>query len=67
MQQIVAILPVRGAELVGPLPAELQNVIIYAAGLSSGTRQAVAAEGFIAFTRTEEAKRMMCASGLEPA
>jgi ABC-type molybdate transport system substrate-binding protein len=67
MQQIVAILPVRGAELVGPLPAELQNVIIYAAGLSSGTRQAVAAEGFIAFTRTEEAKRLMCASGLEPA
>jgi molybdate transport system substrate-binding protein len=67
MQQIVAILPVRGAELVGPLPAELQNVIIYAAGLSSGTRQAVAAQGFIAFTRTEEAKRLMRANGLEPA
>ena len=28
LQQIVAILPVRGADLVGPLPAELQNVII---------------------------------------
>jgi len=27
MQQIIAILPVAGAELVGPLPAELQNVI----------------------------------------
>ena len=67
MQQIVAILPVRGAELVGPLPAELQNVIIYAAGLSSGTWQAAAAEGFIAFTRTEQAKRLMRASGLEPA
>ena len=67
MQQIVAILPVRGAELVGPLPAELQNVIIYAAGLSSGTRQAAAAAGFIAFTRTEQAKRLMRASGLEPA
>src|SRR5580704_2124922 len=32
MQQIVAILPVKGAELVGPLPAELQNIIVYAAG-----------------------------------
>ena len=32
MQQIVAILPVAGAELVGPLPSELQNVIVYAAG-----------------------------------
>src|SRR5262249_636883 len=29
MQQIVAILPVAGEQLVGPLPAELQNVIIY--------------------------------------
>jgi len=34
MQQIVAILPVNGAELVGPLPAGLQNVITYAAGIS---------------------------------
>jgi molybdate transport system substrate-binding protein len=67
MQQIIAILPVKGAELVGPLPTELQNVIIYAAGLSSGTRQAAAAEGFIAFTRTEQAKRLTRASGLEPA
>jgi molybdate transport system substrate-binding protein len=67
MQQIVAILPVRGAELVGPLPAELQNVIIYAAGVSSGARHLAAAEDFIAFTRTNEAKRLMRASGLEPA
>ena len=28
MQQIVAILPVKGAELVGPLPSELQNIIV---------------------------------------
>ena len=36
MQQIVAILPVKGAELVGPLPGELQNVIVYAAGVRRG-------------------------------
>ena len=51
MQQIVAILPVRGAELVGPLPAELQNVIIYAAGLSSRAPDAEAATAFMAARR----------------
>jgi molybdate transport system substrate-binding protein len=58
MQQIVAILPVNGAELVGPLPAELQNVITYAAGISVRARYP-AAEAFIAFTRTEASKRLM--------
>ena len=39
LQQIVAILPIKGAELVGPLPSELQNVIVYAAGLSARAAQ----------------------------
>jgi len=67
MQQIVAILPVRGAELVGPLPAELQNVIIYAAGLSSRAPDAEAATAFVAFMRGEQAKQLMRANGLDPA
>jgi len=67
MQQIVAILPIKGAELVGPLPAELQNVIIYAAGISARARQPRAAETFIAFTQSEAAKRLMRSAGLEPA
>jgi molybdate transport system substrate-binding protein len=67
MQQIVAILPVRAVELVGPLPAELQNVIIYAAGLSSRAPDAEAATAFVAFMRGEQAKQLMRASGLEPA
>jgi len=66
MQQIVAILPVNGAELVGPLPAELQNVITYAAGIWVRARHP-AAEAFIAFTRTEASKRLMHTLGLEPA
>src|SRR4029077_6985329 len=67
MQQVVAILPVRGAELVGPLPAELQNVIIYAAGLSSRAPDAEAATAFVAFMRGEQAKQLMRANGLDPA
>src|ERR1700746_2123707 len=49
LQQIIAILPVEGAQLVGPLPAELQNVIIYAAGVSSRAPDAQAATGFPVF------------------
>jgi molybdate transport system substrate-binding protein len=66
MQQIVAILPVKGAELVGPLPAELQNVIVYAAGLAAGTRNAAAAQAFIAFMRSPDAQRLIGAKGMEP-
>ena len=49
MQQIVAILPVQGAELVGPLPGELQNVIIYAAGLARRRREDAPSRAFVAF------------------
>jgi molybdate transport system substrate-binding protein len=67
LQQIVAILPVPGADLVGPLPAELQNVIIYAAGLSAGAREPAAARAFVAFTKTPQAGRIIRAKGMEPA
>jgi molybdate transport system substrate-binding protein len=67
MQQIVAILPVAGAQLVGPLPAELQNVIVYAAGLSSRAAEPAAAAAFVSFMRGEEAKQLMHANGLDPA
>jgi molybdate transport system substrate-binding protein len=67
LQQIVAILPVRGADLVGPLPAQLQNVIIYAAGLSAGAREPAAARAFVAFSKTPQAARLIRAKGMEPA
>ncbi|MGA2895757.1 MAG: substrate-binding domain-containing protein [Xanthobacteraceae bacterium] len=66
MQQIVAILPIKGAELVGPLPSELQNVIIYAAGLAADAAQAAAARSCIAFMATDEVKQLIRAKGMEP-
>jgi molybdate transport system substrate-binding protein len=60
MQQIVAILPVAGAQLVGPLPAELQNVITRAS-------EKAAAAAFLTFMRDDEAKQLMRAKGLDPA
>jgi molybdate transport system substrate-binding protein len=66
IQQIIAILPVKGAELVGPLPSEVQNVIVYAAGSASRARNSELARAFIAFMTTDEAKRLIRAAGLEP-
>jgi molybdate transport system substrate-binding protein len=66
MQQIVAILPVKGADLVGPLPAELQNVIVYAAGMAAATQNPDAAAAFIGFMAAPEAVRIIRAKGLEP-
>ncbi len=66
MQQIVAILPVKGAELVGPLPSELQNIIVYAAGLASDARNGAAARDFIAFMRSDAARDLIQAKGMEP-
>jgi molybdate transport system substrate-binding protein len=66
MQQIVAILPVKGAELVGPLPSELQNIIIYAAGLAPGSAESGAARTFIAFLAMPEVVSLIRAKGMEP-
>jgi len=66
MQQIVAILPIKGADLVGPLPSELQNVIIYAAGLAAGARQPERARAFVGFLAGSDALRLIRAKGLEP-
>jgi len=66
LQQIVAILPVKGAELVGPLPGELQNVIVYAMGTSSEARHGDAARALTAFLGSSDAIRVMRVKGLEP-
>jgi molybdate transport system substrate-binding protein len=67
LQQIVAILPVTGAELVGPLPSELQNVIVYAAGVCARAANSNAARAFIAFMATPEVARIIREKGMEPA
>jgi molybdate transport system substrate-binding protein len=66
MQQIVAILPVKGADLVGPLPSELQNIIVYAAGLAANAAQSGPARTFIAFLAMPEVLRLIQAKGMEP-
>jgi molybdate transport system substrate-binding protein len=65
LQQIVAILPVKGADLVGPLPNELQNIIVYAAGLSAAAANGAAARRFVGFMTTPAVVHIIRAKGLQ--
>src|SRR5436190_1558992 len=48
LHQISEILPVKGVTLVGPLPAEIQNYTVYAAGVGAAARDAAAARALVA-------------------
>jgi molybdate transport system substrate-binding protein len=66
IQQISEILPVKGAELVGPLPDEVQLITVFAAAIGTRAEAPAAAEGLIAFLASSEAARVIAASGMEP-
>jgi len=67
MQQIIEITPVKGAELVGPLPSELENFVLYTAGFAPAAAHNAAARAFVAFLKSPEAVRIIRAKGMEPA
>jgi molybdate transport system substrate-binding protein len=63
---ISEILPISGAELAGPLPAELQSYVVFTAGIAPGAKDAAAAKGFIDFIKTPAALPVLKAKGMEP-
>jgi len=67
MQQIIENQPVKGAHLVGPLPAELGNFVPYAAGFAAGAANKDAARAFVKFLASPEAVRIIRDKGMEPA
>lgn len=65
IHQISEILAVPGAVLVGPIPAEIQNYTVYAGGLSASAKEADAARALLAALRSDGARDIMKAKGLE--
>jgi molybdate transport system substrate-binding protein len=57
-----------GVEIVGPLPAELQNTtdFVFTAGIVANATEAAAAEAFIKFLLAPEAGTLIKAKGMEP-
>ena len=67
VHQISEILPVAGVTLVGPLPADIQNFTVYAAGVGAAAKDAAAAKGFVQFLTGPHALPIIKAKGMEPA
>ena len=64
-QQIPEILPVKGIQYLGPLPAEIQYTTVFSAGLHIAARQADAARAWIKFLKTPEAAAFYKKYGME--
>jgi len=66
IQQISEILPHAGVTLVGPLPKEIQNYTVYAAGIGTGTQQGGDAKALIASLVSPSAQALFKSKGMEP-
>jgi len=66
LQQINVILPVAGAELAGPLPAELQQYNHFAVGVLAVSKEREVATAMVSFMGARENEALVRKSGLEP-
>ncbi len=66
LQQINVILPVKGAELAGPLPAELQQYNHFAVGVLAVSKERDVATALASFMGAPENEALVRKSGLEP-
>ncbi len=66
MQQINVILPVAGIHYVGPLPRELQDYVVFSAGVLAVSKQPEAAIAMVKFMSAPEAAPLIRKSGMEP-
>ena len=65
-QQISELLPIAGADLVGPLPPEVQKITVFSAGLTANASQPEAGKALIAFLASAEAAAALKRAGLDP-
>ncbi len=67
IHQISEIVPVKEVTLVGPLPAEIQNYTVYAAGLGANAKDSEAAKALIKALTGPAAAAVLKSKDMEPA
>ena len=65
-QQVSEIIHVPGIALVGPIPADVQPAIFYAAALTSSAQQPEAGRALLRFLTSPEAAPVITKAGLMP-
>ena len=65
-QQVSELVGVKGIDYLGPLPADIQNVTTYSAGLHTTSRAPEAAKALVKFLTAPEAGPIIKKSGMEP-
>ena len=65
-QQISELKPVKGIDIVGPLPADLQKITVFSAGIATASKEPEAGKALIKFLTSKDASAEIVKSGLEP-
>ena len=65
-QQISELLPVKGIDFLGPLPAEIQQITVFSAGLHAAAKEPAAVKAFVTFLTTPDAGTVFKKAGMEP-
>jgi molybdate transport system substrate-binding protein len=66
-QQMSELLPVEGIDVVGPLPPDIQQITVFAAGLHARAKEPAAARALIRFLHAPAAAPIIRKKGMEPA
>jgi molybdate transport system substrate-binding protein len=65
-QQMSELLPIKGIDLIGPIPAEIQKVTLFSAAIATGAKQPEPAAALIRFLSAPAAAPVIKKSGMEP-
>jgi len=66
-QQVSELLPVPGIDLIGPLPADVQQITVFSAGLHVTAKEPDAARALVKFLTAPAAAPVIRKKGMEPA
>jgi len=66
-QQISELLPVAGIDLIGPLPADIQEITVFSGGIHAAATQPDAARALMTFITSPAAVPVIKKKGLDPA